>query len=108
VELAATQARRHADAEGVDLSRTLLVASQPTPEFAARVADRLGIPAAAVVTVDGVEGDPHSSALTFAYHQAVTRGQADAYPQALFLAAGAGPSVACTVYRSASDVDEDR
>ncbi len=101
VELAAAEARRHSAAEGVDLARTLLVAAQPTPTFAADVARRLGIETQAVVTVENVDGDPHSSALTFAYHQAVAAGRADGYPQVLFLAAGAGLSVACSVYRTA-------
>jgi 3-oxoacyl-[acyl-carrier-protein] synthase-3 len=101
VEFAAAEASRYAAAEGLDLSDTLLVAGQPTPTFAAELARRLGIPAAAVVTVQGVDGDPHSSALTLAYHQAVAAGQASAYPQALFVAAGAGLSVACAAYRGA-------
>jgi 3-oxoacyl-[acyl-carrier-protein] synthase-3 len=99
VAFAATEAARYAGSEGLDLSETLLVASQPTPTFAADLAQRLGIPAPAVVTVQGVDGDPHSSALTFAYHQAVGSGQAAAHPQALFVAAGAGLSVACSAYR---------
>jgi 3-oxoacyl-[acyl-carrier-protein] synthase-3 len=101
VEFAAAQARHHAGAEGIDLTRTLLVASQPTPTFAADVARLLGVDAAAVVTVDSVDGDPHSSALTLAYHQAVASGQATPYPLVLFLAAGAGPTVACSFYRPA-------
>jgi 3-oxoacyl-[acyl-carrier-protein] synthase III len=98
-EFAAARARGHAEAEGIDLGGVLLVASQPTPTFAADVARLLGIEADAVATVDGVDRDPHSSALTFAYHQAVARGQAARYPRVLFLAAGAGPSVACSFYR---------
>ncbi|RZU54218.1 3-oxoacyl-[acyl-carrier-protein] synthase-3 [Krasilnikovia cinnamomea] len=101
VELAAAEASRYAAEQGLDLSRTLLVASQPTPSFAAELAQRLGVPADAVVTVHGVDGDPHTSALTLAYHQAVEAGQADAYPEALFVAAGAGLSVACSVYHRA-------
>jgi 3-oxoacyl-[acyl-carrier-protein] synthase-3 len=46
-----------------------------------------------------VDGDPHSSALTFAYHQAVTDGRVATYPTALFVAAGAGLTVACATYR---------
>jgi 3-oxoacyl-[acyl-carrier-protein] synthase III len=99
VALAAAEARRAAAVEGAGLSRTLFVASQPTPTFAVEVADRLGIPADAVVTVDGAARDPHSSALTLAYHQAVESGQAAQYPQVLFLAAGAGPTAACAFYR---------
>jgi 3-oxoacyl-[acyl-carrier-protein] synthase-3 len=101
VGFAVAQARHHAAAEGIDLARTLLVASQPTPAFAADVARLLGIGADAVVTVDGVDGDPHSSALTLAYHGAVASGQTARYPQVLFLAVGAGATLACSFYRPA-------
>ncbi|BFU44926.1 hypothetical protein KRMM14A1004_31630 [Krasilnikovia sp. MM14-A1004] len=101
VDFAAAEAARYATEQGLDLSRTLLVASQPTPSFAAELAERLGVPADAVVTVHSVDGDPHTSALTLAYHQAVEAGRADAYPQVLFVAAGAGLSVACSVYHRA-------
>ncbi|GAB1640728.1 hypothetical protein KRMM14A1259_11510 [Krasilnikovia sp. MM14-A1259] len=101
VEFAAAEAQRYATAERLDLSQTLLVASQPTPTFAAELAGRLGIAPAAVVTVQDVDGDPHTSALTLAYHQAVEAGRAQAYPQVLFVAAGAGLSVACSVYHRA-------
>jgi hypothetical protein len=49
------------------------------------------------VTVDSVDRDPHSSALTLGYH--AVEGRLDGYPMVLFLAVGAGPSVACSFYR---------
>jgi 3-oxoacyl-[acyl-carrier-protein] synthase III len=97
VEFAADEVRRHAAEEGVDLAEVLLVSSRPTPTFGAEVAGRLGIDPAAVVTVDSVDGDPHSSALTLGYH--AVEGRLDGYPMVLFLAVGAGPSVACSFYR---------
>lgn len=97
VEFAVDQVRRHAAEEGVDLADVLLVSSRPTPTFGAEVAGRLGIDPAAVVTVDSVEGDPHSSALTLGYHEAAE--QISQYRMVLFLAVGAGPSVACSFYR---------
>jgi 3-oxoacyl-[acyl-carrier-protein] synthase III len=97
VEFAVAEVRRHASAEGVDLADVLLVANRPTPAFGADVAGRLGIAPAAVVTVDSVDGDPHSSALTLGYHTAADR--LSEYPMVLFLAVGAGPSVACSFYR---------
>ncbi len=51
------------------------------------------------MTVAGVDGDPHSSALILGYHQAVTAGLPDHYDQMLFAAAGAGLSAVCSVYR---------
>ena len=92
---AAAEVRRYAATHDVDLGETLLVTSQPTPGFAAALAKELGLAADAAVTVTGVEGDPHSSALTLAWHQA-----APAVPQALFVAVGAGPTATCALYRS--------
>jgi 3-oxoacyl-[acyl-carrier-protein] synthase-3 len=97
VDFATQEVRRHAAAEGVDLADVLLVASRPTPTFGAEVAGRLGIDPAAVVSVDSVDGDPHSSALTLGYHEAAERSAQ--YPMVLFLAVGAGPSVVCSFYR---------
>jgi 3-oxoacyl-[acyl-carrier-protein] synthase III len=97
VEFAADEARRHAAEEGVDLAEVLLVSSRPTPTFGAEVAGRLGVDPSAVVTVDSVDGDPHTSALTLGYHEAAER--LSQYPMVLFLAVGAGPSVACSFYR---------
>jgi 3-oxoacyl-[acyl-carrier-protein] synthase III len=100
VALAADTARAYAADEGIDLSATLLVTSQPTPDFAARVAARLGVNEWATVAVEGISGDPHTSALTLAYHQAVAAGRDRAYGQVLFVAAGAGLTCACVVYRA--------
>jgi 3-oxoacyl-[acyl-carrier-protein] synthase-3 len=104
VDFAADTARRYAAEERVDLGRALLLTSQPAPDFAARLADRLGVDPAAAVAVTGVEGDPHTSALTFAYHQAAERGLLAGRDQLLFVAAGSGLSVACAGYRPPVEV----
>lgn len=95
-DLLTTSIREYAAADDLDLSRTLLVTSQPTPGFAAEIARRVG---AAAVTVAGVDGDPHSSALILGYHQAIAAGLPAQYDQVLFAAAGAGLSAVCSVYR---------
>lgn len=100
-DLLATSVRDYAAADGLDLTRTLLVTSQPTPDFAADIARRTG---AAAVTVAGVDGDPHSSALILGYHQAVAAGLIEQYDTVLFAAAGAGMSAVCLGYRPRVDV----
>ncbi|WP_236700474.1 3-oxoacyl-[acyl-carrier-protein] synthase III C-terminal domain-containing protein [Allosalinactinospora lopnorensis] len=76
-----------------------MVTSQPTPAFAAEVAARLGVGEDAAVTVTGVAGDPHTSAVPLAYHQAVAAGRDREFRQLLFVAVGAGLTSACAVYR---------
>jgi len=92
----AASIREYATAEDLDLSRTLLVTSQPTPGFAEVLGRRVDAPA---ITVAGVDGDPHSSALILGYHQAVAAGLPARYDQVLFAAGGAGLSAVCSVYR---------
>jgi 3-oxoacyl-[acyl-carrier-protein] synthase-3 len=98
-DFAGGTARAYADSEEFDLDRTLLVTSQPTPGFPAALAGRLGVSERAAVTVEGVDGDPHTSALTLGYHQASARGREAGYDAVLFVAAGAGLTAACAVYR---------
>jgi 3-oxoacyl-[acyl-carrier-protein] synthase-3 len=92
-------ARETIAAEKLDVSRTFLVCSQPTPRFAQELAARLGIDASAVATAEGLEGDPHSSALTYGYHRATERGVDAGTTATLFVAVGAGISAAAAVYR---------
>ncbi|MEU8516520.1 hypothetical protein AB0C76_33785 [Kitasatospora sp. NPDC048722] len=81
------------------LDRTLLVTSQPSPGFAARLAKRLGLAADAAVTVEGVHGDPHTSALVHGYLQALDTGRLAGHDRVLFLAVGAGLTSAASLYR---------
>ncbi|MEY9212589.1 hypothetical protein NI17_004915 [Thermobifida halotolerans] len=99
-DLAAATVRACAEAQRVDLRAALLVASQPHPGFPAEVAARLGLPADAAATATGVDGDPHTSALTLAYHQAAAAGRVGDRP-VVFVAVGAGPACSCAVYRPA-------
>ncbi|WP_329585531.1 hypothetical protein OG500_33075 [Kitasatospora sp. NBC_01250] len=102
LDLAAETATDYARAEGIDLHRTLVVASRPTADFGARLAERLGLPATLVLTPElpqGTTGLPHTAAPILGYLQAVEQGLPAGVDQFLFLAAGAGPSVACVSYR---------
>ncbi|MEV7027306.1 3-oxoacyl-[acyl-carrier-protein] synthase III C-terminal domain-containing protein [Kitasatospora sp. NPDC093558] len=105
LDLAADSVRGLLDAEdGTDgtrlaLDRTLLVTSQPSPAFAARLAKRLGLAADAAVTVEGVHGDPHTSALVHGYRQALDTGRLTGHDRVLFLAVGAGLTSAASLYR---------
>ncbi|MGW2255724.1 3-oxoacyl-[acyl-carrier-protein] synthase III C-terminal domain-containing protein [Kitasatospora sp. NPDC001660] len=83
----------------VALDRTLLVTSQPSPAFAARLAKRLGLASDAAVTVEGVHGDPHTSALVLGYRQALDTGRLAGHDRVLFLAVGAGLTSAASLYR---------
>ncbi|MFH8384194.1 3-oxoacyl-[acyl-carrier-protein] synthase III C-terminal domain-containing protein [Kitasatospora sp. NPDC018058] len=83
----------------VALDRTLLVTSQPSPAFAARLAKRLGLASDAAVTVEGVHGDPHTSALVHGYRQALDTGRLAGHDRVLFLAVGAGLTSAASLYR---------
>jgi hypothetical protein len=85
---------------GLDLSRTALISSRPTAGFPAALAAQLGIAPEAVLGSGVVEGDAHTAALTAAYHQ-VDEAILAGYDTVLFVAAGAGPSAAATVYRLA-------
>jgi 3-oxoacyl-[acyl-carrier-protein] synthase-3 len=86
--------------EKLALDRTLILLSQPTPEFGSQVAQRLGVDSEAIVRVPGVRLDLGSSALAFAYDQVVNSGASRDFDQLLFVAAGAGLTSACAVYRS--------
>lgn len=87
------------------LERTLLVTSQPSPAFAARLAKRLGLAADAAVTVEGLHGDPHTSALVHGYLQALDTGRLAGHDQVLFLAVGAGLASAASLYRLSAPGD---
>lgn len=96
--LATATARDYVAAEQLDLARTLLVTSQITPDFGARLAGHLGVPASAVATT-GIDGDPHTSALTAGFHAAAEAGALQRFDHVLFVGVGAGPSSACVAVR---------
>ncbi|GFH39435.1 hypothetical protein [Streptomyces pacificus] len=81
------------------LEKTLLVTSQPSPDFASHLSRRLGLASDAAVTVEGLEGDPHTSALTYGYRQALEAGRLAGHDRILFLAVGAGLTSAASIYR---------
>jgi 3-oxoacyl-[acyl-carrier-protein] synthase-3 len=99
LDLAATCAAEYVEAEKLDLSRTLLITSQPVPDFGAQLAKRLSMNEANSTRVTGIDGDPHTSALALGYLRAAAAGRLEGYDQLLFVAAGAGLTSACTVYR---------
>jgi 3-oxoacyl-[acyl-carrier-protein] synthase-3 len=97
LDFAEDSARKYAQAEGIELEKTMLVTSQPTRTFASDLAQRLG--AKAHAPLPNVEGDPHTSALTLAYHAAAEAGLLRGCERLLFVAAGAGLSSMCAEYR---------
>jgi 3-oxoacyl-[acyl-carrier-protein] synthase-3 len=92
-------ARAHIEAEKLDLRRTFVVSSHPSPRFAHDLAKALGVDASAFATAGEIKGDPNSSALTLGYHLANARGIDARYDAILFVAVGSGLSAACAVYR---------
>ncbi|MGW8953927.1 hypothetical protein [Streptomyces sp. NPDC055709] len=87
------------------LDRTLLVTSQPSHEFAGRLAKRLGLASDAAITVEGVHGDPHTSALVHGYRQAQDTNQLAGRDFVLFVAVGAGLTSAASLYRLPAAAD---
>jgi 3-oxoacyl-[acyl-carrier-protein] synthase-3 len=87
------------------LDRTLLITSQPSHDFASRLCKRLGLAADAAVTVEGLKGDPHTSALTYGFTQARDSGRLAGHDRILFLAVGAGLSSATSLYRLTGDTE---
>ncbi len=108
LDLAARTAVEYATTEGLDLDRTVLISSRPTPDFAGRLAERLGLPQSQVLAPDVPAGGetpgtpnshtglPHTAAPILGYLSALRQGLPD---QLLFVAAGTGPSIACASYR---------
>lgn len=96
---AAEMVHAHIDRHRLDVRDTLLITSQPTPDFGEALAVRLGLrPEQALRLAEG-EGEPHSAALALGFHQATERGLLHAGKSVLFVAAGAGLSCACAAYR---------
>ncbi len=91
--------RGYALAHAIDLNRTIVIPSQPSTSFASDLARRCELSAERVVRVTGLEGDPHTSALTFAYEQLAIRGIPDDVDHLLFLGVGSGVTTTCTAYR---------
>ncbi|MGW4634585.1 hypothetical protein [Nocardia sp. NPDC004415] len=94
----ATEVARTALA-GTDTARVALIASTPSPQFPKLLADALGLDQDAVRVPDLSAGDPHTATLPLAYDRAVAESSLAGYTHVLFVAAGAGPSAAATLYR---------
>lgn len=97
--LATALATDYMRAEKVDPATTYLISSQLSPTFAAKLGEALGFAKDAVELPNGIGGDPHSSALTYGYHHAIESGLHPRFRSILFVAAGAGLTSACAVYR---------
>lgn len=97
LDVATTAARAALADAGTD--RLALIASTPTPAFPLRLADALGIDQNSVRTPDLTDGDPHTASLPLAFDRALGEGSLSGFARVLFVAAGAGPSAAATLYR---------
>jgi 3-oxoacyl-[acyl-carrier-protein] synthase III len=75
----------------------LLVCSQPSATFGTELADAIGVPSSALVSTFEQYGDTHTSSLALGYQVATANGLLEGR-QVLFVEAGAGLTVGCTVY----------
>lgn len=91
--------REYVMAQGIDLSRTLLVTSQAPARLGSVLASNLGMSEGAFVSLSDLGGTPHTSSLTLGYAKACAEGLISQYEQILFVAAGAGLSCSCAVYQ---------
>jgi 3-oxoacyl-[acyl-carrier-protein] synthase-3 len=99
LDFATESARAFAAAEQIDLATTLLVTTQATPRFGVELATRLGMREEQAAPPQG-SGDTHTSALALGYHASVASGLTTKFENVLFVAAGAGLTAACALYRS--------
>ncbi|QIS11568.1 hypothetical protein [Nocardia arthritidis] len=76
---------------------TVLVTSEPFPDFAERIRSGLGLQGQ--VCLPDTSGNPHTSGLIFAYHAGLRRGFPDDCRHLLFVSAGNGPTAASAAYR---------
>ncbi|AOW94079.1 hypothetical protein BFN03_19175 [Rhodococcus sp. WMMA185] len=86
------------DGADTDPATTVLISSQPTPGFQDALAKKLGV-RALTAGEQPIVGDTHTAALTLAYHSAAAASGLTGVTSVLFVAAGAGPSAAATIYR---------
>ncbi|MCX4515725.1 hypothetical protein OHA27_36765 [Streptomyces sp. NBC_01619] len=105
--VAAEDGANAAEEPATALESTLLITSQPSRDFPSRLSKRLGLASDATVTVEGLKGDPHTSALTYGFQQARDSGRLAGHDRILFLAVGAGLGSATSLYRLTGDTAGD-
>ena len=76
----------------------LVISSQPGPDFAAGIAESIGLKRQMAVDTYSSLGDTHTSALAIGYQQAMEKGLMGDKSRILFIGAGAGLTVACAEY----------
>ncbi|MFJ4806843.1 hypothetical protein [Streptomyces murinus] len=102
VALAADTVSAYARGEGLRLDRTLVVCAPAAPDFADRLAGRLGLNPQSVWAPGApgtAGGEPLTAAPVVGYLSVLEHGLPADKDQVLLVTAGAGPSVACVSYR---------
>ncbi|MDX3763121.1 hypothetical protein [Streptomyces sp. AK02-04a] len=99
VALAAGTVSDYARDEGLRLDRTLLLCTRAAPDFADRLAERLGLDPQSVWAPGAAGGEPLTAAPVLGYLSALEHSLPPGKDQLLLVTAGAGPSVACVSYR---------
>ncbi|MFD8396467.1 hypothetical protein ACFV2N_46680 [Streptomyces sp. NPDC059680] len=102
VALAADTVGDYARDHGLSLDRTLVLCTRAAPDFADRLAGRLGLVPGSVRAPGApgtAGGEPLTAAPVVGYLNALERGLPPGKDQLLLVTAGAGPSAACAGYR---------
>ena len=82
----------------VDRTFVRLICSQPSADFAPRLAEALDLHPTAVIDTFETLGDSHSSGLISAHHHARISGALTSGAPCLWVGAGAGLTVGCALY----------
>lgn len=82
----------------MDRTNLKLISSQIFEGFGRHLAEGLGLKGEQIIDVFNEFGDPHTSALSLAYHIGAGKQLYQPGDQLLFVAAGSGLSVACALY----------
>jgi 3-oxoacyl-[acyl-carrier-protein] synthase-3 len=88
----------HKQHHDINISELILLTSQPVKDFGTKVADKAGLKGKPVECLYEKYGDPHSSSLCIAYHEAIANERLVEGDQVVFLGAGAGLTVAAGLY----------
>lgn len=101
LDLSRDSTKEFVNEEGVQLSETLLISSEPYQGFTADVAASLGgdPPDYESQGADRSTEDTGSSSVLVALHEAFTQGDPKRYKHCLFLTVGSGISAVCAHYR---------
>lgn len=98
IEAISSLLARYQEIHSLDMSRTKLIPTHIWKNFGSRISQGLGIEELSQDCLYKKYGNPHSSALTVAYHEALSSGSVKTGDQLVLLAASAGLTVGAGLY----------